>query len=489
MSRTSGTRRRNSREVMSKVDTAWLRMERPTNPMMITGVLMFSEPMSLTRLKQVIRQRFLSYRRFGQKPVETAAGAFWKDDANFDIDWHVQMTALPGRGGKRALEHLTSQLASTPLDHGRPLWQFHLVEKYAGGSALIARIHHSYADGMALVQVLLSLTDTRRNPGQHHQLARAWLKHDGAGVAQRVGAVERYVELGSRVVGKGMQMYRDPSLAGMLAKEGGEMARELVTTLALADDPPSVLRGRLGTSKRVAWAEPLDLEEVKAVGRACGCTVNDVLMATAAGVLRDYMIERGEAVDGLNLRATVPVNLRPLEHAKKLGNHFGLVFLDLPVGEGNPIARVERVAHCMRQLKQSKQAVLAYGLLAALGMAPTAMQGLALDLLSKKASAVATNVPGPQQPLYMAGCALDQLMFWVPQTGSIGIGLSILSYNGRVHFGLIADARLVPDPHAAIRRFVPEFEKLLYLTLMGDWATMLDSKAANAIAAANPAMN
>jgi WS/DGAT/MGAT family acyltransferase len=267
----------------------------------------------------------------------------------------------------------------------------------------------------------------------------------------------------------------------MVAKEGGEIARELVTALALSDDPPCLLRGALGTRKRVAWAEPLDLEEVKAVGRACDCTVNDVLMAAAAGALRDYMIERGEDPDGLTLRATVPVNLRPLEHARKLGNHFGLVFLELPVGEGNPVRRLERVAECMRELKNSRQAIVAYGLLAALGMAPTAMQEVALELFSRKATAVATNVPGPQQPLYLAGCAVRELMFWVPQTGSIGVGVSIMSYNGRVHFGLIADAKLIPDPDAVIRRFGPEFEKLLYLALMGRWDSALDAAAAAAL--------
>src|SRR5690606_8672921 len=200
--------------------------------------------------------------------------------------------------------------------------------------------------------------------------------------------------------------------------------RELVHALALPDDPPSMLRGRLGVSKRVAWADPIDLEEVKAVGPACDCTVNDVLMAAAAGALRSYMIERGDDVDGMSLRATVPVNLRPLEHARKLGNHFGLVFLDLPVGEGNPVRRLERVAECMNNLKNSRQAIVAYGLLAALGMAPQPLQELALELFSRKASAVATNVPGPQQPLYLAGCRLREMMFWVPQTGSIGIGVS-----------------------------------------------------------------
>ena len=480
-----GSGKRPRREPMSRVDTAWLRMERPTNPMMITGVLMFAEQMSLVQLKKVIQQRFLAYKRFAQKPVEGATGAQWVEDEHFDLDWHVRLSGLPGKGSpaaeKKALERFASQLASSPLDPTKPLWQFHLVERYQGGSALVARIHHCYADGIALVQVLLSLTDTSRDSSRASRLDKAWLKQDAEPVARRVGAVDKYMKLGGKMLEQGMAMYRDPTLAGLIAKEGGEIARELVTALALPDDPPSLLRGRLGVSKRVAWAEPLDLEEVKAVGRACECTVNDVLMAAAAGALRGYMLERGEALDGMTLRATVPVNLRPLEHAKKLGNHFGLVFLELPVGEANPLRRLERVADCMNQLKNSRQAIVAYGLLAALGVAPPPLQELALEMFSRKASAVATNVPGPQQALYMAGCTLRDMMFWVPQTGSIGIGLSILSYRGQVHFGLISDARLIPDPDNVIRRFGAEFDKLLYLAMMGNWDERLDAEAAAAL--------
>jgi WS/DGAT/MGAT family acyltransferase len=480
--------RKPRREPMSRVDTAWLRMERPTNPMMITGVLMFDEPMSIATLRQVIKKRFLAYPRFLQKAVDTPAGAAWLEDEHFDLDWHVCHTALPGRADKKsekkAFERFVSQLASSPLDKSKPLWQFHLVEKYGSGSALVSRIHHSYADGIALVQVLLSLTDVTRKPEKNSELRAAWLKQDGAEVVRRVGAIDRYLKIGGKVLGKSMDMYRDPTLASMLAKEGGEIGRELLAALALSDDPPTMLRGKLGVSKRVAWAEPLDLDEVKAVGRACDCTVNDVLMAAAAGALRGYMIERGEDLSGVTLRATVPVNLRPLEHAKKLGNHFGLVFLDLPVGEANPIGRLERVSKCMRDLKNSRQAIVSFGLLAALGMAPAAVQGLALELFSRKATAVATNVPGPQQPLYLGGCRMREMMFWVPQTGSIGIGISILSYNNRVHFGLIADAKLVPDPDAVIQRFGPEFDKLLYLSLMGNWDQSLDAEAAEALSPA-----
>ncbi len=457
------------REPMSRVDTAWLRMERPTNLMMITGVMMFETPMDIKTLRRVIQQKFLAYPRFRQKAVDAPTGAFWQDDADFDLEWHVRLTALPGRAGKRELERFTSQMASTPLDQTKPLWQFHLVEKFGGGSALITRIHHCYADGIALVQVMLSLTDVVEDPRKKADLAKRWLKEDHAPVAKRVGVIDRYVKMGGMVLEKGMDIYRDPTLAAVLANEGMEIAREVGQALALTDDPPTILKGRLGVSKRVAWAEPMDLAEVKSVSRALRCTVNDILMASASGALRSYMLERGEVLDGITIRATVPVNLRPLEHAKQLGNHFGLVFLELPVGEDNPMRRLERISGCMRVLRKSRQAVATFGALAALGMAPPALQSIALEMFSRKASTVATNVPGPQMPLFMGGSKVTDMMFWVPQNGSIGLGISILSYNGKVHFGLIADAKLMPDPDSVIRRFRPEFEKMLYLALMGRW--------------------
>ena len=467
--KTGGTGGTPTRVAMSPVDTAWLRMERPTNPMMITGVLMFDEPISLAAMRRTLRDRFLSYPRFRQKAVQGAAGWRWHTDPDFDLDWHVRLSGLPGRGGKQALERFVSQLASTPLDPHRPMWQFHLVERYHGGSALVARLHHCYADGMALVQVLLSMTDPERKPPGRARTTRARLAPMQRKGGPRGRALDRYMALGSRLVGGGMALAHDPGLAANLVREGRDLAAELVHVLAMPDDPPSLLRGSLGVSKRVAWADPLDLDEVKATSHAFGCTVNDVLMAAVAGALRGYLQERGEDVDGLTLRATVPVNMRPLGHASRLGNHFGLVYLELPIGEADPLHRLDRVVACMRGLKRSKQPLLAYGLLAALGMAPAAVQEVALDMLAGKASVVATNVPGPSQRLYMAGSPLREMMFWVPQTGAVGVGISILSYRGRVHFGLIADAKLVPDPEAVVRRFGEEFEQLLYLALMAGW--------------------
>ncbi|MEO7432766.1 MAG: wax ester/triacylglycerol synthase family O-acyltransferase [Dokdonella sp.] len=464
---------------MSKVDTAWLRMERPTNRMMICGVMMFVAPIDPVAIRQVLAERFLAFRRFRQKAVMGPSGAFWETDVDFDIDWHVRVARLPGASDKPELERFVSELTSSALDTSRPLWQFHLIEGYnapsgESGGVLVARIHHCYADGLALVQVLLSLTDTAPTPEAHAELAKTWLKRDRGTVLERLlepmqGGLQKMLAAGEKTWAKVSQMMADPAVAAELAHEGGEITRELAIALTLSDDPPTALKGPLGVAKRVAWAEPLPLEEVKTLGKALGCTVNDVLLACAAGAIRGYLRDGGEDVDGLTIRATVPVNLRRLEHAKKLGNHFGLVFLDLPIGEANPLRRLERVAASMRDLKGRRQAVVAFGLLAALGMAPAALQGPALELFSRKATAVATNVPGPQQPLFMAGVEVRELMVWVPQTGSIGLGLSILSYNGRVHFGVIGDSKRVSDPDAIVKLFAEEFEKLLMIALMEDW--------------------
>ncbi len=462
------------REAMSKVDTAWLRMERPTNLMMITGIMMFVGPLVHAEIKQLLGERFLAYPRFRQKAVNTPSGAYWETDADFDLDWHVRVAALPGAADKLELENFVGELASSPLDHSKPLWQFHVVENYRGGSVLVARIHHCYADGLALVQVMLALTDTAPHRRKSAHLAKTWLKRDGGNVWQRMlepaqAGLGKALKVGTKVYSKMADMLHDPAIAADVAREGGEITRELAHALLLSDDPQTMLKGPLGVSKRVAWADPLPLEEVKTLGKALGCTVNDVLLACASGALRGYLLDQGGAVEGLTIRATVPVNLRPLEHAKKLGNHFGLVFLELPVGEANPLRRLERVAACMRELKGSRQAIVTLGLLGALGMGPQALQAPALELFSRKATCVATNVPGPQQPLYLTGVEVSELMFWVPQSGSIGVGLSILSYNNRVHFGLIGDAKRISDPEAVTRRFAEEFEKLLLIALMEDW--------------------
>ena len=223
----------------------------------------------------------------------------------------------------------------------------------------------------------------------------------------------------------------------------------------MPQDSPTRFKGKPGVAKRVAWAEPLPLDDIKTVARALG----RVDQRRAAFVRRRravrYLARKGDATEGVMIRALVPVNLRPLEEAYRLGNQFGLVFLELPIGIANPVERLYAVRANMTALKGSYQPVIALGLLAAMGAGPKVLQEELLQALARNGTAVMTNVPGPPQPLYFAGAAIDRFLFWVPQSGDIGMGVSILSYAGQVQFGLITDRGLCPDPDRDHRRVRP----------------------------------
>jgi len=465
------------REKLSAVDTAWLRMDRPHNLMMITGVIMFRERLDLARLKRVIDERFLVFRRFRQRPVEIAGLSFWDADSAFDLDKHVLHTALPAPAGKRELQALVSRLATTPFDPARPRWQFHLVDNYQGGSALILRTHHCYADGIALVRVMLSMTDASKHgpPAMPFEPPKRKAAPDPddplAQLMQPLaGVLDTAKRIGSTLVEKGVELWTDPSKAVALASQGSALTSEIATLTLMQEDSPTRFKGKPESAKRVAWADPIPLDEVKTIGKALGASVNDVLLSCVAGALARYLRDKGDDTDGVVIRALVPVNLRPIEKAYKLGNQFGLVFLDLPIGVVNPIERLYAVRDTMDALKGSYQPVLALGILAAMGAGPKALQEVLLGILARNATAVMTNVPGPQQALWFAGARIDSLMFWVPQSGDIGMGVSILSYDGKVQFGLITDRKLCPDPEAVIERFGGEFEALVLTALMSPWS-------------------
>jgi WS/DGAT/MGAT family acyltransferase len=467
------------RERMTGVDTAWLRMEHPTNLMMIVGVMIFKEKLSFPKLKDTIEQRFLSFPRFKQKAVQDPTGAWWENDKKFDITNHVKKVKLGGRGTKKDLEDYVSQAASEPLDFTKPLWQFQLVENYHGGSALITRIHHCYADGIALISVMLSLTGESPEaslvkPKKTDKRPRDEMDFWTSVTKPMASVMSGAMKLTRGIVEQGLEIAKDPATMREFATKGVELAEELRKIAMMQPDSKTRYKGLLGKQKRVAWCDPLPLAEVKVIGKALGASINDVLLTTAAGALRDYLQRNNDATEGVELRAVVPVNLRPVEKANELGNQFGLVFVDLPVGVEDPLERLELVRSRMSELKGSSQPIVAFVLLSAVGLGPKILQDQISGLIGRNATAVMTNVPGPQKPLYLAGSEIDEIDFWVPQSGGIGMGLSILTYNGKVQFGLITDSGLVPDPHNVIDRFAEEFEKLVMLTLMGPYGPEYD---------------
>jgi WS/DGAT/MGAT family acyltransferase len=411
----------------------------------------------------------LQFGRFRQRVESDAAGHSWVDDDGFTLARHLKRARLPA-GGDRELQRLTARLANQPLDPAHPLWQFHLVENYNGTSAMVVRMHHCIADGIALVGVMLSLTDaTAPQAHPHGEEAgevesnpwEPWLKPLTRGTVAALDAT-------GTLVAKSLDAVAHPDRLGDYAQAGGRMLRDTLAIVLMSDDTHTRLKGTPGGHKAFAWNDPLPLDEVKAVCRGMGASVNDVLLSCVAGALRRYLLGRGDAVaEDCELRAMVPVNLRaPTESIHELGNRFGLVPLCLPVGIANPIARVSEVRRRMRDLKASYQPVIAYLMLGAAGLLPHLLQTQVLEYLAGKASAVMTNVPGPSEAISMAGVPLSRMMFWVPQSGDIGVGVSILSYAGGVQFGVMSDTALCPDPQAIIDGFAPEFERLVLALAM-----------------------
>ena len=472
-------------ERMSSIDTAWLRMDTPANAMMIVSVTATETPLRLAEFRRMVESRFLCFPRFRLRPVQDALGASWVEDENFDLSNHLLRVKLPAPGGKAELQALAAELAGRPLHPERPMWQIHLVEDYLGGSAWIMRIHHCYADGIAMVRVLLSMTEQDSGPGLAGAHGGQRRRKQG-GEQPRVGAdllpllnwvdqlsrpandiLENVLAEGARLLEGGVHKFFHPEQAAALAKQAGGLVGEFARVLSLPDDPVTPLRGDMSGRKRVAWAAPLPLAEVKAVGRALDCTVNDVLMATVAGALGAHLRHQGFDTGGLAIRASMPVNLRSAEEPLTLGNKFGLIFVELPISVQNPLQRVYAMHDTMVSLKGSLQPPMSLMVLGLLGLLPGALQGPAIDLFSRKGTLVASNVPGPQSPLHMCGQRISEMYFWVPQSGSMGIGISILSYAGQVFFGIIADEALLDDPQAVVDRFAPEFERLLLATTVG----------------------
>jgi len=466
-------------ERMSRVDTAWLRMDNDVNLMMIVGVWLLTPGVAHAALCERVQDKLLKYARFRQTVVQDTMGASWVEDEGFDIQRHVlheKLKRKKGQSERAALQARVGELANTPLDPAHPLWQFHLIDGYESGSALIARVHHCIGDGIALISVMLSITDGGTDPPtRKHKDAPE--DDDGDWLSDAV--VKPLTDIAVKAIGmygggvvKSMEVLSNPQqLLGSvdMARTGIQVLRDVAAMALMPDDSPTRLKGKPVGRKVVAWGEPLPLDAVKSIGKGLNCSINDVLLACAAGAIGQYLRDQGDDPSGQDIRAMVPVNLRPLEKAWQLGNRFGLAPLVLPIGIENPIERVYAVRARMNELKGSYQPLLAFAVLSVAGLLIKPVQDTLLGLFAKKATAVMTNVPGPAKALKFCGSTLRQTMFWVPASGDIGMGVSILSYGGGVQFGLITDEKLCPNPQQIIDRFEPEFEKLALVTMMLPW--------------------
>jgi WS/DGAT/MGAT family acyltransferase len=289
-----------------------------------------------------------------------------------------------------------------------------------------------------------------------------------------------------RLAQRGQELLANPPGGEHIARLGLDAASAVHALLLSPPDSDTVLRGTPSVAKSAAWSGPLPLLDIKSAGKRLDGTVNDVLLAAVTGAIRRYLQANGESLVDAQIRALVPISLRPSGAAEELGNRIGIVALPMPVDVAGPLNRFHELKRRMDEFKGTLEAPVVYAAMNTFGRSPSTVIKPFVDHLCKRATLVVTNVKGPQEPLYLAGAPLEEFMFWIPRYGGIGLGIGLLSYNGQVRVGVISDRDVVPDPEAVIDTFHQEFDALLAQALelepppsIEDVSTRLDDALAS----------
>ncbi|MCW2605776.1 MAG: acyltransferase [Frankiales bacterium] len=439
---------------LNSLDVSFLYMETATTAMHVGGVAVFQPPATgfdYDRLVELISQRIALVPRYRQK-VRLVPGRIanpvWVDDEDFDVTYHVRRSALPRPGTDAQLRELVARLQSRHLDRNRPLWEIYLVEGLEGGKvAVVTKTHHAMVDGVSAVDIGTVILDI--TPVPREVPADDWVPARTPGtVALVAGAVGELVQRPTAAVDAVRGAVGDARSTLDAATSVATGLLQGLRTIA-RPAPGSPLNVRIGEQRRFGTAKT-SLEDYKAVRRAHGGTVNDVVLATVSGALRTWLLTRGEPVlPTSSVRAMVPVSVRSDAEKGELGNRVSSYFVDLPVGERDPVVRLAQVSFAMRGHKESGQSVGADALVQLSGFAPPTIHTLGARVASSMTrrlfNLVVTNVPGPQFPLYAAGAKMLEMYPVVPLAKGQAVSIGLTSYDGGVYYGLNADRDAMPD--------------------------------------------
>lgn len=434
---------------LTSIDAGFLHQEDRGAHMHIGGLGVFAGPPPTgEQFREHIASRLHLVPRYRQKlaPMPFGTGRpVWVEDPDFRVGYHVRHTALPSPGSQTQLLTLTSRVLSQRLDRTKPLWEMWLVEGLADGRfAVVAKTHHAMIDGVGGVDLLTALFDV--SPESTPVDPQPWFPSSPPGTVELLaggaqGAVRNLVRLGTR----SLSLAVHPKQA---VREGADALGALGAAAAplVSGAPPSILNRTPGPHRQVEIVRT-SLGDYKQVKSAFGATVNDVVLTAVAGALGRFLAGRGEEVDGVRLRACVPVSVRTSEKEGAAGNEITIMMAPLPVGIADPITRLSLVHAAMEHLKTSRQAEGAQVLTSLENALPPAVLARAsrLGFSSRMYNLLVTNVPGPQVPIYMLGRELEELAplaFLAPEHT---LAIAIVSYNGAVTYGLLGDADALPD--------------------------------------------
>ncbi|MQA98846.1 MAG: wax ester/triacylglycerol synthase family O-acyltransferase [Actinobacteria bacterium] len=436
-------------ERLTVLDELFLHLEGPDSHMHVGGTAIFEgPPPDYEGFLDNVRRRLQMVPRFRQKLMTVPLGVgrpVWVDDTHFNIEYHVRHTALPAPGDRTKLNRLTARIMSQQLDRDKPLWEIWFAEGLADDRfALISKTHHCLVDGVSGADIMSVLLDLTPEPQEIE--FKHWMPEPEPTADQLLlDALRERLTSPAEALRTMQSMLMDPAKAPNRLIEALKALGEFVGG-SLDFAPPSSLNQAIGPHRRFETIIA-GLEDFKRVKNHFGGTVNDVVLAACTGGLRRLLIGRGERVEGLDIRAMVPVSVRTDERRGSLGNQVASMWAPLPVWETDPIRRLEVITERMDGLKSSGQAVGAQVLTSLGEWAPPTIVAQASRLVARQRAfnLVITNVPGPQFPLYTMGREMEEVYPVVPLAENTTVGIALLSYNGQIGFGIHGDYDTAPD--------------------------------------------
>lgn len=457
---------------LSALDATFLAIEDENVHMHVGAVAIFdARPLTaphggldFARIRALAGPALARSQRFRQRLAEVPllGHPVWVDDDHFQLDYHLRHTALPAPGDERQLKRLAGRLLSQKLDLHKPLWELWFVEGLEGERcAVVTKVHHCMVDGISGVDLMGMLMRTVPESGAGDGEAQRWLPRPAPGPVRLLGdELLRRAGLPLAALRAGRRALVAPRRTLAEARDAARSVQEILEP-GLDTASPTPLNGPIGPHRRFDWTG-FDLAAVKEVKQRLGGTVNDVVLATVAGAMRAFLARRGVAVDELDFRAQVPVNVRASRERGRLGNRVATLLARLPVHEPDPRRRYADVLHTTSELKHSRQ-VRGSELLETLGdwtakellagIVRVTARGLAFNM-------TVTNVPGPQVEAYLLEAPMQAIYPVVPLFPSQGVGIALFSYHGRLFWGFHACWDAVPDLHELVLAVEAEFEAL-----------------------------
>lgn len=454
-------------EKLSNMDAMIWKMEESTGLVTVTGLLEFGEIPSIDDIKMIVEDRLLRHNRFKQKIVQKESKLIWIEDALFNINAHIHRIGLPSPCDNSALQEVISHLMSQPLDQSKPLWQLHVIENPITKKAtLLARLHHSIGDGISLIKVLFSLThltpELSMEPYPEVQKKKVKQKNFFEQTAKNF---EDAMGIGENVLKEAKNILSNkPDNLFEKVKSGINSTIEASKMLTSKPEAAKLYKGKPSVMKRVAWSAAFDLKKVKAIRKASGGTINEVLLSALTGALRNHMMHHGLVVKE-DLPIAIPVSLHDeksmMSMEVELANKIGALPLQLPVKEFDYKKIISMIKERSEEMKKSPLPIATYSIANTIGgILSREVQQTITEVIGDKIMASVSNVPGPQIPLYCAGRKVEDMMFWIPQTRSIGMGISIISYNGKVRMGITTDEAIISDPEYLVYEFEDELQEM-----------------------------